>query len=121
MQTDNLLNTLIVSPDSYLKRALAARLQSCVVFTNAPMDWPELETPLDVLILDATQVSVERLQQQRCLRCNAIIIVLGMGLECEQRINYLEAGADEVISLPMNLAVLIARFDAVLRRARLEH
>jgi two-component system, OmpR family, response regulator MprA len=82
------------------------------------------QTPVDCLLLDATPPGLEGLEVCRRLRRagdETPIILLTAPAGVGQRVEGLEAGADDCLGRPFALEELLARVRAVLRRRHREH
>ncbi|MCA8962994.1 MAG: response regulator transcription factor, partial [Planctomycetes bacterium] len=82
--------------------------------------WLEVASP-DLLVLDLMLPELDGLALLRWLRLRnssvPVLIISARGRE-EQKVEGLKAGADDYLAKPFGLAELIARIEALLRRAR---
>ncbi|MCQ4121852.1 winged helix-turn-helix transcriptional regulator [Rhodococcus tibetensis] len=101
---------------------LVGRLRAAGVHVqigSALLSRAELVRLADVVIVDARSRNVEQLDTIRALRaCGAGtgILVIDEFANEEIRCSYFEAGADDVMSFPVNIDEVIARLRALLRR-----
>ena len=116
---------LIVEDEAGLARTLKDRLEKegYVVSTardgNAAMDAATRE-PFDLLILDVMlpgQNGLTICEKLRQLGSNALILMVTARRQTMDKVIGLRSGADDYLAKPFNMVELLARIDALLRRA----
>ena len=119
------MRILVVEDNVSLRDLVVAHLQDRGFATDAVGAGGEAvsaagSTPYDAMILDVGLPDMDGLDVLRALRGNAQadvpILILTARDSVEQRVAGLDAGADDYILKPFNLAELDARLRAVLRR-----
>ncbi len=83
----------------------------------------EAEVPFDLLVLDVMMPRLDGLGTCRALRAQGDhipILMLTARRETGDRVAGLDAGADDYLAKPFDLAELLARVRALLRRSRYE-
>lgn len=116
---------LVIDDDDRIRSLLAEYLTSRGLTVRTAADGPEglaqLDAhPVDLVILDVMMPGMDGLDVLRALRpANAVpVIMLTARGDDMDRIVGLELGADDYLAKPFNPRVLLARIQAVLRRAR---
>ena len=116
---------LIAVADSALQDRLTTGLTRLGFAIEATTDASEAlslahSCPLDVLVVDFALLapSGDRVFTAMCDRPECALIVLTGAHSPPERIIALDAGADDVMSLPLSVAELAMRCEAVLRRAQ---
>jgi two-component system KDP operon response regulator KdpE len=117
---------LIVDDDASVRRALRTTLQT-LGFTTAEADGGEQalllvrSTPFDVVLLDINMPGMdgqETCRQLRRLIPRIAILMLTVRDSEEDKVNSLEAGADDYITKPFHIRELTARVRAAVRRTQ---
>lgn len=118
---------LIVEDDELLRDGLCAQLAHAGHTVSSAADGAQAQTLLestrvDGVVLDlglpvVDGVSVLRWIRQRHTALPVLILTARDGVE--DRVQGLNAGADDYLTKPFNMAELLARLQAMLRRARL--
>ncbi len=119
------MNVLLAEDDRAVRESLtrALTLEGYVVrpVTNGAIALEALrETPVDLLLLDISMPVVDGLTVCRVLRSEnnrTPILMLTARTETGDRVAGLDAGADDYLLKPFDLAELLARMRALLRRA----
>lgn len=120
------MKILVVEDDPVLRKSLVQGLcevgHECTGMRDGAQALREaLETPPDLLILDVMLPSLSGIEVVRRLRAGGlrvpVIMLTALGA-VEDRVGGLAAGADDYIVKPFAFAELLARIDAVSRRAR---
>jgi two-component system OmpR family response regulator len=78
------------------------------------------DTPYDVLILDGLDEGLEPLLQLRAVDRHTLALVLSDDRDARGRVAGFRAGADDCLTKPFDGEELVARLDALVRRARPE-
>lgn len=118
---------LIVEDDELLRDALAAQLaqagHSVDTAANGALAQAQLEaTRFDGVILDLGLPVVDGMEVLRWIRRRLLalpVLILTARDGVEDRVQGLNAGADDYLTKPFNMAELEARLQALLRRSRL--
>jgi two-component system KDP operon response regulator KdpE len=115
---------LLVDDDPAFRRGLAASLKSSGYSVELARNGEEAlhylrERPVDVILLDINMTGingVEACNRIRVLAPQSGILMLTVRDREDDKVQALEAGADDYITKPFRLRELIARLRAVLRR-----
>jgi DNA-binding response OmpR family regulator len=116
---------LVVDDEPTIAEVVARYLQRAGYETRVAADGPQAleaagEGPVDLVVLDLMLPGIDGLEVMRRLRGGpsppAIILLTARGEESD-RITGLRLGADDYVVKPFSPAELVARVDAVLRRA----
>jgi two-component system response regulator PhoP len=119
------MRVLIVEDDPDLRSALTAHLRKAGFVVDESADGREglyfgEEFPLDLAIIDLGLPEIPGLELIRRLRASGRdfpILVLTARGDWKDKVEGLEAGADDYLTKPFHNAELIARVNALLRRA----
>lgn len=119
------MRLLIVEDESQLRAQLAARLNKAGYVVDQAPDGEEglylgLEFPLDLAIIDLGLPGISGVELIRRLRQAGksfpILILTARG-NWQDKVGGLEAGADDYLVKPFHIEELLARLNALLRRA----
>lgn len=119
------MRVLLVEDDTRLLETLAAQMRKAGFAVDASADGEEGlylgdEFPIDIAIIDLGLPQLSGLDLIRKLRENGRtfpILVLTARTEWQDKVNGLEAGADDYLTKPFHPEELMARVNALLRRA----
>ncbi|HEX8235013.1 MAG TPA: response regulator transcription factor [Abditibacteriaceae bacterium] len=119
------MNVLVIDDEPQIRRALRIGLErnGYVVVLAATgeegLDMAATQPP-DIVILDLAMPGLEGLEvcRQLCTWSKAPIIVLSVRENEKDKIDALDAGADDYLTKPFSLEELLARMRAVFRRVR---
>ncbi|HUA00378.1 MAG TPA: response regulator transcription factor [Candidatus Aquilonibacter sp.] len=119
------MRILILENDALLAELIQQRLQGESFDVEIVEDAVEVRKLVatktyDLLVMDLAQPQDSQLEMLRNLRMakpEIPIIVLGANTDAEDRVHYMEAGADDFMTKPLSLAELSARIRGLLRRA----
>ncbi len=119
------MRVLIVEDDPDLRAALATQLRAAGFVVDVSADGREglyfaAEFPLDLAIIDLGLPEISGLDLIRRLRAcgrDFPILVLTARADWKDKVEGLEAGADDYLTKPFHHAELMARVNALLRRA----
>lgn len=119
------MRVLIVEDDVDLRAALATQLRAAGFVVDESADGREglyfgAEFPLDLAIIDLGLPAIPGLELIRRLRAagrDFPILVLTARADWKDKVEGLEAGADDYLTKPFHNAELMARVNALLRRA----
>jgi len=119
------MRVLIVEDDPDLRAALSAQLRAAGFVVDASADGREglyfgEEFPLDLAIIDLGLPEIPGLELIRRLRESGRdfpILVLTARADWKDKVEGLEAGADDYLTKPFHNAELMARVNALIRRA----
>jgi DNA-binding response OmpR family regulator len=120
------MRILVAEDDAPLADFLCRELQQekfsvCVVSDGLEAQRLASDQPFDVVLLDLGLPGVRGLEVLRVIRAKKpelpVLIITGAGL-VEERVEGLDAGADDYLSKPFAFAELLARIRAVLRRGK---
>lgn len=120
------MRVLVVEDDrqmgKFLARALADDGRDVLVVESGQAGLDHASTaPFDVVVLDWMMPDLDGLQVCKALRRqqhDVPILMLTARFEVEDRVRGLRAGADDYLTKPFELEELLARLDALARRAR---
>jgi two-component system KDP operon response regulator KdpE len=120
----SVIRILVVDDDPAFRRGLAASLKASGYSVSLARNAQEAlnyirERPVDIVLLDINMPEmggVEACQRIRALAPQAGIVMLTVRNTEDDKVQALEAGADDYITKPFRLRELIARLRAVLRR-----
>src|SRR5579862_9079430 len=118
------LRVLVVDDELSFRKAICASLTASGFAVESAESGGDamgavLQRPFDLVLLDINMPGmdgVEACQQIRALAPRMGIIMLTVRNDEEDKIQALEAGADDYVTKPFRLRELIARSAAVLRR-----
>jgi len=119
------MRILIVEDDADLREALSAELHAAGFVVDVSADGREglyfgEEFPLDLAIIDLGLPEIPGLELIRRLRESGRdfpILVLTARADWQDKVEGLEAGADDYLTKPFHIAELMARVNALIRRA----
>jgi len=119
------MRVLIVEDDTTLASQLQQQLQQRGFITDLAHDGEEglfyaLESPLDIAIIDLglpKLSGIELIQQARAQGKAYPILILTARDRWQDKVEGLEAGADDYLSKPFHHEELLARLNALLRRS----
>jgi two-component system response regulator PhoP len=119
------MRVLLVEDDPNLSRSLAAQLEQAGYTVERSLDGREglyyaREYPVDLAIVDLglpTMSGVEVIKQLRADGKAYPILVLTARDRWQDKVEALKLGADDYVVKPFNVEELLARVDALLRRA----
>jgi two-component system response regulator PhoP len=119
------MRLLLVEDDPNLSRSLAAQLEQAGYSVEKSMDGREglyyaREYPVDLAIVDLGLPSMSGIELIKQLRADGKeypILVLTARDRWQDKVEVLKLGADDYVVKPFNVEELIARVDALLRRA----
>ena len=119
------MRLLLVEDDPNLSRSLAAQLEQAGYTVEKSVDGREglyyaREYPVDLAIVDLglpTMSGVELIKQLRADGKEYPILVLTARDRWQDKVEALKLGADDYVVKPFNVEELLARVDALLRRA----
>jgi two-component system response regulator PhoP len=119
------MRLLLVEDDPNLSRSLAAQLEQAGYSVERSMDGREglyyaREYPVDLAIVDLglpSMSGVELIKQLRADGKEYPILVLTARDRWQDKVEVLKLGADDYVVKPFNVEELLARVDALLRRA----
>lgn len=119
------MRILVVEDDSSLRASLVAALQDAGYVVDACHDGVEglfyaQEYPIDLAIVDIGLPGisgVELVRKVRDQRSRLPILMLTARSDWQDKVAALEAGADDYLTKPFQLEELLARVQALLRRA----
>jgi two-component system, OmpR family, KDP operon response regulator KdpE len=119
-----LTSVLIVDDDPTFRKGLAASLKTSGYSVDVARNGEEAlqyvrERPVDVVLLDINMTGmngVEACHRIRALAPQAGIVMLTVRDTEDDKVQALEAGADDYITKPFRLRELVARLRAILRR-----
>jgi len=119
------MRVLIVEDDTTLASQLQQQLQQRGFITDLAHDGEEglfyaLENPLDIAIIDLglpKLSGIELIQQTRAQGKAYPILILTARDRWQDKVEGLEAGADDYLSKPFHHEELLARLNALLRRS----
>ena len=126
LQKEGEMNLLVVEDDTRVADFLARGLQAegygvTVVHTGHDGFRMALETELDLIVLDLMLPGMDGLdvcQQLRARRVHTPILMLTALDTLDDKIQGLRLGADDYLTKPFEVDELLARIEALLRRAR---
>jgi two-component system, OmpR family, response regulator PhoP len=119
------MRLLLVEDDPNLSRSLAAQLEQAGYAVNAATDGREglylaREYPVDLAIIDLGLPTLSGVELIKSLRADGKaypILVLTARDRWQDKVEVLKLGADDYVVKPFNVEELLARVDALLRRA----
>ncbi len=120
------MRVLVIEDDASLREVLAARLRSEGFVVDVAPDGEEglyfgREFPIDVAVIDLGLPKVSGMEIIQTLREEGkrfpILILTARG-DWEDKVQGLEAGADDYLVKPFHVPELVARLNALLRRAQ---
>ncbi|HEY9183468.1 MAG TPA: response regulator transcription factor [Gammaproteobacteria bacterium] len=119
------MRLLLVEDDPNLSRSLAAQLEQAGYSVERSMDGREglyyaREYPVDLAIVDLGLPSMSGVELIKQLRADGKaypILVLTARDRWQDKVEALKLGADDYVVKPFNVEELLARVDALLRRA----
>jgi two-component system response regulator PhoP len=119
------MRVLIVEDDADLRQALSTQLRRAGFVVDLSADGREglyfgEEFPLDLAIIDLGLPEIPGLELIRRLRASGRdfpILVLTARADWQDKVEGLEAGADDYLTKPFHSAELLARVNALIRRA----
>jgi two-component system, OmpR family, response regulator PhoP len=119
------MRVLIVEDEASLRQALKQQLSDAGFAVDAAADGEEglyaaLEYPLDIAIVDLglpKLPGLELIRRARAASKTFPILVLTARDRWQDKVEGLQAGADDYVSKPFHFAELLARLQALLRRA----
>lgn len=119
------MRLLLVEDDPNLSRSLAAQLEQAGYTVERSMDGREglyyaREYPVDLAIVDLGLPSMSGVEVIKQLRADGKaypILVLTARDRWQDKVEALKLGADDYVVKPFNVEELLARVDALLRRA----
>jgi len=119
------MRLLLVEDDPNLSRSLAAQLEQAGYAVERSMDGREglyyaREYPVDLAIVDLGLPSMSGVELIKQLRADGKaypILVLTARDRWQDKVEALKLGADDYVVKPFNVEELLARVDALLRRA----
>ena len=119
------MRVLIVEDDATLNRSLVAEFQAKGFQVNAATDGREgqylaTEYPIDLAIIDLGLPEVSGIELIKSLRAASKaypILVLTARDKWQDKVEALKIGADDYVTKPFHVEELMARADALLRRA----
>ncbi|HZL93423.1 MAG TPA: response regulator transcription factor [Vicinamibacterales bacterium] len=119
------MRLLLVEDDPNLSRSLAAQLEQAGYAVNAATDGREglylaREYPIDLAIVDLGLPTLSGVELIKSLRADGKaypILVLTARDRWQDKVEVLKLGADDYVVKPFNVEELLARVDALLRRA----
>ena len=119
------MRLLLVEDDPNLSRSLAAQLEQAGYAVNAATDGREglylaREYPVDLAIVDLGLPTLSGVELIKSLRADGKaypILVLTARDRWQDKVEALKLGADDYVVKPFNVEELLARVDALLRRA----
>jgi two-component system response regulator PhoP len=119
------MRLLLVEDDPNLSRSLATQLEQAGYSVEKSTDGREglyyaREYPVDLAIVDLglpSMSGVELIKQLRALGKEYPILVLTARDRWQDKVEVLKLGADDYVVKPFNVEELLARVDALLRRA----
>jgi two-component system, OmpR family, response regulator PhoP len=119
------MRLLLVEDDPNLSRSLAAQLEQAGYSVEKSIDGREglyyaREYPVDLAIVDLglpSMSGVELIKQLRADGKEYPILVLTARDRWQDKVEVLKLGADDYVVKPFNVEELLARIDALLRRA----
>jgi len=119
------MRLLLVEDDPNLSRSLAAQLEQAGYAVNAATDGREglylaREYPVDLAIVDLGLPTLSGVELIKSLRADGKaypILVLTARDRWQDKVEVLKLGADDYVVKPFNVEELLARVDALLRRA----
>jgi len=119
------MRLLLVEDDQSLNRSLSVQLQSAGYTVNSAEDGREglyyaQEYPIDLAVIDLGLPSLSGLELIRTLRADSKdypILVLTARDRWQDKVEALKVGADDYVVKPFHVEELLARVDALLRRA----
>lgn len=119
------MRLLLVEDDPNLSRSLAAQLEQAGYAVNAATDGREglylaREYPVDLAIVDLGLPTLSGVELIKSLRADGKaypILVLTARDRWQDKVEVLKLGADDYVVKPFNVEELLARIDALLRRA----
>ena len=119
------MRLLLVEDDPNLSRSLAAQLEQAGYAVSAATDGREglylaREYPVDLAIVDLGLPTLSGVELIKSLRADGKaypILVLTARDRWQDKVEVLKLGADDYVVKPFNVEELLARVDALLRRA----
>lgn len=119
------MRVLLVEDDLSLNRSLVAQLEAAGYSVNSAADGREglylaKEYPIDLAVVDLGLPSLSGVELIRSLRADGKdypILVLTARDRWQDKVEALKIGADDYVVKPFHVEELIARIDALLRRA----
>jgi two-component system, OmpR family, response regulator len=122
------MRVLVVEDDPKMARLIRRGLveEGVLVDIAATGDeglWRAASTPYDVIVLDVLLPGIDGFEVCRRLRAGgnwAPVLMLTARAEVEDRVEGLDAGADDYLTKPFSFAELLARLRALARRPPLE-
>ena len=119
------MRLLLVEDDRSLNRSLSVQLKSAGYTVNSAEDGREglyyaQEYPIDLAVIDLGLPSLSGLELIRTLRADSKdypILVLTARDRWQDKVEALKVGADDYVVKPFHVEELLARVDALLRRA----
>jgi two-component system response regulator PhoP len=119
------MRLLLVEDDAVLNRSLTERFEKSGFTVNRAEDGPEglylgREFPIDVAVIDLGLPGLSGVELIRSLRQEGKeypILVLTARDRWQDKVEALKIGADDYVVKPFHLEELLARVDALLRRA----
>jgi len=120
------MRALIVEDDAKLREALAAHLRESGFAVDTAADGEEglhfcTEYPIDVAIVDLGLPGIpgiELIRRMRAAGRDAPVLILTARDRWQDKVAGLEAGADDYVTKPFEVPEVMARVNALLRRAR---
>ncbi len=119
-------SVLVVDDEAFLRKTLRSSLTASGFMVEEACSGEEAlsvvqQRPFDVALLDVNMPGMGGLEACRRIRAakpNAGIVMVTVRDAEDDKVNALEAGADDYVTKPFQLRELIARLRAVLRRTR---
>ncbi len=119
------MRVLVVEDEDKIREQLVSRLREQGFVVDAATDGEEglyfgREYPVDVAVIDLGLPKVDGIELIRRLRTggrNFPILILTARSRWEEKVQGLEAGADDYLAKPFHIEELLARVRALLRRA----
>ena len=104
-----------------LERALVAKDYQVITVSDSSQAIPHLEKfRPDLILLDIMMPGLDGFQILNLIRkrCNAPVIMLTAKDQCDSKVSTLIIGADDYITKPFSIDVLVARIESKLRRTK---
>lgn len=104
-----------------LERALVAKDYQVITVSDSSKAIPQLEKfRPDLILLDIMMPGLDGFQILNLIRerCNAPVIMLTAKDQCDSKVSTLIIGADDYITKPFSIDVLVARIESKLRRTK---
>jgi two-component system response regulator PhoP len=119
------MRVLVVEDEASLRESLKAQLAEAGFSVDVAQDGPEglfagLEYPLDVAVIDLglpKLSGLEVIRKVRAARKTYPILILTARDNWQDKVEGLQAGADDYLAKPFHFEELLARLQALLRRA----